>query len=74
MFNPKQFESKVYALVTQEVNQAMSTLWDGGSSTHSKGIQLQRQIMKALHSVTEETAIQIFYGLLLIVQEGAKKT
>lgn len=68
MFNPKQFESKVYALVTKEVNQAMSTLGDGGSSTHSKGIQLQRQIMKALHSVTEEIAVQIFYGLLLPVQ------
>lgn len=72
MFNPKKFESKVYALVTREVNKAFTKLSDS-SKDQTKGIQFHQQIMQALHGVTEETATQILYGLLLSAQVQSKK-
>lgn len=73
MFNPKKFESKVYALVTREVNKAFKKLSDSSEENQTKGIQFHQQIMQALHEVTEETAVQILYGLLVNAQVRAKK-
>lgn len=65
MFNAKQFEEKLYTLVTQEVNQAVTLILIGGKeNVQTQGIQLQRQVTKALHDIVEETSIQILYGLL----------
>jgi hypothetical protein len=65
MFNPKEFEQKVYALVTQEVNKAFSKILNSDKeAVQQKGVKVHRQVMKALHLVTEETAIQILHGLL----------
>lgn len=73
MFDPKKFESKIYALVTREVNKAFAKLLNSNGADQTKGIQFHQQIMKALHEVTEETAIQILYGLLVSAQVQVKK-
>ena len=65
MFNPKQFENAVYAFVTHEVNKAVSTFSKDKEKARTEGIRFHRQIMEILHEVTEETATQILYGLLL---------
>ena len=72
MFNSKQFEEKVYALVTKEVNEAFNLLLKGHQDTvQIQGIKLQREMMKVLHGVVSEVAAQILYGLLAYT--GAKK-
>lgn len=66
MFNQKQFEKKIYALVTQEVNEVFSTLLKTDRSTiQTEGIKIQREVMQVLHSIIEETVTQILCGLLL---------
>lgn len=65
MFNPKKFESAVYAFVTDKVNKAVSTVSKDKEKARTEGIRFHRQIMEALHEITEETATQILYGLLL---------
>ncbi len=62
MFNQQEFEDKVYALVTQEVNKVLSKLLNKGR-VQQEGFQVQRKVMRALHAVTEETVTQISYGL-----------
>jgi hypothetical protein len=64
MFNPTLFEQKVYDLVTQEVNNAFSVLIAKGAPSQ-EGFKIQRQMMEALHSVTEETILHISYGLAI---------
>lgn len=64
MFDQAEFEQKVYALVTQEVNKAFLGFVDKGRS-HRDGVEIQKQVMQVLHAVTEETVIQTSYGLLL---------
>lgn len=74
MFNHKQFEEKVYSLVTREINKAFSTLLksDGGA-VQVQGIKLHKQVMEALHDITEEVAAQILYGLLANSEAKRKK-
>jgi hypothetical protein len=65
MFDQIDFERRFYVLVTEEVNAVFAALLRSGeTSLQQEGLKLQRQIMKSLHSIAEETAIQIFYGLL----------
>ena len=64
MFNPALFEEKIYAFVTQEVNNVFSELLTKGMAGQD-GVRVQKQMMEALHSVTEETVMQISYGLLI---------
>jgi hypothetical protein len=73
MFNPKQFENRVYTLVTKEVNKAFSALLKKDNSViELEGIKMQKQVMKALHCVVQETAIQILYGLLVRMRQLPK--
>lgn len=64
MFSSTDFENKVYAFVTKEVNDVFSALLAKGLS-QQESFRMQGQMMKALHSVTEETIMQISYGLML---------
>lgn len=65
MFDQIDFERRFYALVTEEVNAVFSALLRSGkSSLQQEGLKFQREIMESLHSIAEETAVQIFYGLL----------
>ena len=69
MFNVKKFERKVYGLVTKEVNTVFSKILIGDKEAVQKeGIKIQQQVMKVLHFVTEETAMQILCGLLLHIE------
>ena len=74
MFNHKKFEDKVYSLVTREVNKAFSKLLksDGGA-VQSEGVKLHKQIMEALHSIAEEAATQILFGLLANAEASIMK-
>ena len=74
MFNHKQFEEKVYSLVTRQINKAFSKLLksDGGA-VQVEGIKLHKQVMKALHSIAEEVAAQILCGLLANAEARRKK-
>jgi hypothetical protein len=73
MFNQIDFERKFYALVTQEVNKVFSELVrNRKDSVQQEGLKIQRKIMELLHAITEETAIQIFYGLL-VSKEGEQQ-
>lgn len=63
MFSATDFENKVYAFVTKEVNDTFSALPKGTSQ--QERFRMQGQMMKALHLVTEETIMQISYGLML---------
>jgi hypothetical protein len=66
MFNAKKFEQKIYEIVTKEVNTVFSKILIGDKrAVQKEGIKIQQQFMKILHSVTEETATQILYGLLI---------
>lgn len=65
MFNAKKFEQDVYGLVTKEVNTIFSKILKGDKrAVQKEGIKIQKQVMEILHFVTEETAMQILYGLL----------
>ena len=65
MFNAKKFEQKVYRLVTKEVNAVFSKILKGDKrEVQKEGIKVQKQVMEILHFVTEETAVQILYGLI----------
>lgn len=73
MFNPKQFEKRVYTLVTKEVNKAFSALLKRDNRViELEGIKMQKQVMEALHCVVQETAIQILYGLLVRMRQLPK--
>ena len=75
MFNYKQFEDKVYGLVTREINKAFSTLLkNDGGAVQVEGIKLHKQVMEALHYIAEEVATQILYGLLANAEARRKKT
>lgn len=66
MFNPEQFEQKIYSLVTLEINKEFSKILKKGDEVmQTEGIKMQRQIMEILHYITEEIATQILYGLLV---------
>jgi hypothetical protein len=66
MFNSKQFEAKVYKMVTKEVNKAFVELLKRDDGIYQEeGIQLQRKIMDALQYITAEVTSQVLYGLLL---------
>lgn len=63
MFDAIQFEKKVYAAVTKEVNTAFQD--ENGRKKFGEGMQILRQIIAILHSITAETIIQTFYGLTM---------
>jgi|APEBP8051072661_1049379.scaffolds.fasta_scaffold02035_8 hypothetical protein len=74
MFNYKQFEDKVYGLVTGEINKAFSTLLKSNrDAVQVEGIKLHKQVMEALHYIAEEVAAQILYGLLANAEVKKKK-
>lgn len=74
MFNHKQFEDKVYSLVTREINKAFSKLLKGdGRVIQAEGVKLHKQVIQALHHIAEETATQILFGLLANVEARRKK-
>jgi hypothetical protein len=74
MFNPKQFENKVYALVTQQVNKVFSKLLKGSEKEmQAESIKLQRQVMEALHYIAEEVSSQILCGLLINIESKNKR-
>jgi len=74
MFNHKQFEDKVYGLVTREINKAFSKLLkSNGGAVQVEGIRLHKQVMEALHSIVEEVAAQILSGLLSNSEARRKK-
>jgi hypothetical protein len=74
MFNHKKFEDKVYSLVTREVNKAFSTLLkNDGGAVQSEGVKLHKQVMEALHSIAEEVATQILFGLLASAEASIMK-
>lgn len=71
MFDQIDFEQKFYKLVVDEVNAAFSQLKDSNKSSLrddvnliKEGLKMQRQIMEALHSITEEATMQVSFGLL----------
>ena len=74
MFNHKQFEEKVYSLVTRQINKAFSKLLksDGGA-VQVEGIKLHKQVMEVLHSIAEEVTTQILCGLLTNAEAKKKK-
>lgn len=74
MFNHKQFEDKIYNLVTREINKAFSTLLKNDSgAVQAEGIKLHKQVMKALHYTAEEVAAQILFGLLANAEASIMK-
>jgi len=71
MFNAEKFKQNVYELVTKEVNTVFSEILKGDKrAVQKEGIKVQKQVMEMLHFVTEETAMQILYGLLAHSGDG----
>lgn len=66
MFNQQQFEDKLYALVTSEVN----AFFNNREVIPSEAIKAQQQILHSLHFVIEETIAQIVYGVLMMMNAG----
>ena len=71
MFDQIDFERKFYTLITEEVNAAFSQLMSSNkfslrndADLIKEGLKMQRQIMEALHAITEESVIQMSFGLL----------
>lgn len=74
MFNHKQFEKKIYSLVTREINKSFSTIPKSDvGSVQAEGIQLHKWVMKTLHFIAEESATQILCGLLSNAEARKKK-
>jgi hypothetical protein len=64
MFSTAIFEKKIYDFITKEVNNIFSDLLTRNEA-EKEGVKVQRQILKTLHEVAEETNAQISYGLMI---------
>jgi hypothetical protein len=74
VFNHKQFEDKVYSLVTREINKTFLTILKSDvGSVQTEGIKLHKRVMETLHYIAEEVATQILYGLLANSEARRKK-
>jgi len=73
MFNQKQFEDKVYELVTTESNKVFSKLlkWDE-NTIQKEGLKTQRKMLESMHQVIEELVTQNTYGFLARQRRAAK--
>ena len=73
MFNQKQFEDKVYELVTTESNKVFSKLlkWDE-NTIQKEGLKTQRKMLESMHRVIEELVTQNTYGFLARQRGTAK--
>jgi hypothetical protein len=67
-FNQQQFEDKVYALVTREMN----AFFSGREPAQAEIVSAQKQILHSLHFVIEETITQIIYALLMMANTQQK--
>ena len=66
MINRKQFQNKLYSIVTRDVDEACSELLKGDRKTlQTNAIQIQQQVIYAMNWITEQTVIKISNGLLL---------
>jgi hypothetical protein len=66
MFNAKEFHDEVHALVTKRVNVIFADIVNRkDDSKMINALKAQRDIVRALHEVTEDTIVQILYGLIV---------
>ena len=68
MFNQQQFEDKVYELVTREIND----FFNSGEFAQVEIINAQKQILRSLHFVIEETISQLVYGIFMMANAKEK--
>lgn len=73
MFDQIDFEQKFYTLIVNEVNAAYSKLINDSEGLLQidlikQGLKMQRQIIASLHSITEESVMQMSFGLLAYKQ------
>ena len=68
MFDQMDFERKFYRLMVDEVNVAFSQLMNSSEGSQveliKEGLKMQRQIMEVFHGITEESVMQMSFGLL----------
>ena len=69
MFDQIDFERKFYKLIVGEVNAVFSQLMNDCERSSQvdlikEGLKMQRQIMEVFHGITEESVMQMSFGLL----------
>lgn len=65
MFNRKQFQHKICSIVTKDVKEAYVKLRNENRKTiQADGMKMQRQVICAMHYITEETVAMIGQNLL----------
>lgn len=70
MFDIKQFENNLFKLVSGEINKAYESL--ERHELESRGVALQKKIMRVLQDVTEDAIINISHSLVLALRQQSK--